>query len=61
MHTKEQLLRIAAVLAMTGMKRSTLYAEIRKGNFPKQIQLSSRCVAWKAESVKAFIESRSVA
>ena len=44
---------------MTGLSRSTIYAEIAKGNFPKQIQLTgSRSVGWYESAVVLWIESR---
>lgn len=58
--TKKQkrLIRIAAVLTMTGLTRSTLYSEINKGRFPKQIKLSERCCAWDQDAVEAWMAAR---
>ncbi len=58
---KEQLLRIATVLAATGLPRSSLYLAIKKGFFPKPVKLSERSVAWKRSEVDAWIESRQAA
>ena len=44
---------------MTGLSRSTIYAEMAKGNFPKQIQLTgARSVGWYESAVAQWIESR---
>ncbi len=54
-----RILRLKEVQRMTGLSRSTIYAEIAKGNFPKQIQLTgARSVGWYEEAVVQWIESR---
>mgnify|MGYP006324116847 FL=1 len=41
-----KLIRIKEVQAVSGLKRSTIYAYIKKRIFPSQIKLGKRCVAW---------------
>ena len=54
-----QLLRCPQVQHKVGFSRSTLYAEIKAGRFPKPIKLTSkRCVGWLAEEVEAYIQAR---
>lgn len=44
---------------MTGLSRSTIYAQIARGNFPKQIRLTgARSVGWHEQAVIQWIESR---
>ncbi len=44
---------------MTGLSRSTIYALIASGNFPKQIKLTgARSVGWHEHAVIQWIESR---
>ncbi len=44
---------------MTGLARSTIYAEIAKGKFPRQIKLTgARSVGWHESAVVQWIESR---
>ena len=40
------LLRLNAVMARTGLSRSTIYLRISQGRFPKQVPLDGRAVAW---------------
>lgn len=56
----QQLLRLPTVLERTGMKRSSLYAAVADGQFPRPIKLndSGRAVAWPAVVIDAWIESR---
>ena len=54
-----RILRLKEVQRMTGLSRSTIYAEMAKGNFPKQIQLTgARSVGWYESAVAQWIESR---
>jgi len=43
---------------MTGLSRSTLYAYIEMGKFPRQVKLGERCVAWVEEEVATWLEAR---
>ena len=53
------VIRLNTVKAVTGLSRSTIYALIKAGKFPKQIQLTSaRCVGWLESDVMEFITSR---
>jgi prophage regulatory protein len=54
-----QLLRLPDVMRLTGLSRTTLYRLIDKGQFPRQINISVRAVAWRASEVEAWIHSRS--
>jgi len=56
-----KLLRLRAVEEMTGLSRSSLYRLIQLDQFPAPIQLTgARAVAWVAEEVEAWIQSRIV-
>jgi prophage regulatory protein len=53
---QETLLRLPQVIAATGVKRSTLYAKMRVGTFPKPIWLGSpHAVAWLQSEVNQWI------
>ena len=54
-----RILRLKEVQRMTGLSRSTIYAEIAKGKFPKQVKLTgARSVGWHESAVTQWIESR---
>lgn len=55
---RETLIRRAEVEAQTGLARSTLYKLTAEGKFPKPVQLSARCVAFRASEVDAWIALR---
>lgn len=56
--TPAALLRLPAVMAITGLSRSSLYSAQRAGTFPQSRQLTRRCVAWSSAEVQAWIASR---
>jgi prophage regulatory protein len=54
-----RVLRLSAVQEITGLSRSTIYAEIKAGRFPKQFNLTSkRCVGFVAEEITAYIQDK---
>ncbi|MDM3871818.1 AlpA family transcriptional regulator [Porticoccus sp. W117] len=56
-----RLLRIKEVCSATGLPRSSVYEAIKKGAFPKPVQLTQRSVAWRSNEVQEWIESRPLA
>ena len=51
------LIRIKTVIAMTGLSRSTIYERMKRGEFPRSVQLSVRHVAWREREVLDWIET----
>lgn len=55
--TPDRILRIAAVLARTGLTRSTLYRKIQQGSFPKQVRIAVRCAGWRESAVTEWMRN----
>ena len=55
------MMKLKEVQKKTGLSRSTIYAYIDKGMFPKQVKLGERCVAWIDEEVVAWLDARVLA
>lgn len=53
----DYLVKLPAVLARTGLSRSTLYRDMEQGRFPAPVRISLRAVAWRASDIDAWIES----
>jgi prophage regulatory protein len=53
----DRILRIKAVLARTGLSRSTLYRKIQNGSFPKQVHISIRCAGWRESAINAWMRN----
>lgn len=54
----DRLMRRPEVENMTGLSRSTIYAWMGAGRFPKPVPLGSRLVAWRESDVLSWIEAR---
>ncbi|SFJ91479.1 transcriptional regulator, AlpA family [Sphingomonas sp. NFR04] len=53
----DRILRIKAVMALTGLTRSTLYRKMDAGTFPKNTRISARCVGWRESAVSEWLDS----
>lgn len=54
----EKHLRRPAVEAATGLSRSSLYAMMDSGDFPRPIRIGRRAVAWPESAVLAWLADR---
>jgi prophage regulatory protein len=54
----ERFWRLPVVLNNTGMKRSSLYRAIGKGQFPRQVKIGDRGIAWVESEVEEWIKGR---
>lgn len=54
----EKILRRPAVQDRTGLSRSTIYAMMSTGAFPKPVSLGMRAVGWPESEIIAWLESR---
>lgn len=52
------ILRRPKVEEVTGLSRSTIYAMMAEGTFPKPMKLGKRAVGWREEDVRAWLDSR---
>ncbi len=53
--------RLPTVLARTGLSRSSVYAAIAQGAFPRPIKLSARAVGFLSSEIDAWIAARAAA
>ena len=51
----EGLAKLRTVMHATGISRSGIYQKVKTGDFPKPVKLGMRSVAWRVESVRAWI------
>lgn len=55
---KNKLIKLNAVLAITGLSRSYVYALAQQDLFPKPVKLTERSSAWVEAEVQEWIEER---
>ena len=53
-----QFLRRKQVEHITGLSRSSIYAMMAKGTFPKQRKIGDRAVAWLKDEIDNWVASR---
>ena len=53
--TLNRFLRLPQVLELIPIGRSTLWAKIKKGEFPKPEKLSAKIAVWRESDIQAYI------
>ena len=54
----DELWNVRVISAKTGLARSTIYAYVKQGLFPRQRQLGPGRAGWRASEVRDWIASR---
>ena len=55
---EKSFFKLPTVQQRTGLSRSTIYAFISQGRFPKPVLLGARSVGWLNADIDAWIDSR---
>jgi len=53
-----RILRLPAVMDVTGLGRTTVYEQMAAGRFPKPIKLSERAVGWLEADIQNWLETK---
>jgi prophage regulatory protein len=56
--TEMQFLRRKKVEQITGLSRSSIYAMMAKGTFPRQRKIGDRAVAWLKHDIDDWVATR---
>ena len=51
----QKFVRLTEVKEVTGLSKSTIYARIAEGTFPKQIPIGPRLVVWVESDIQNWI------
>ena len=54
----ERLLRLPDVEARVGLRKSSIYDAMKRGEFPAPVKLSRRAMCWPASAIDAWIAGR---
>ncbi len=54
----ERLLRLNEVEMMVGLRKSSIYDAMRRGEFPAAVKLSRRAVCWSSSAIDRWISER---
>ena len=52
------ILRLPAVLELTGLSRTTIWRMVKRGEFPQPVALGARARGWRASEVQEWMNSR---
>ena len=55
---RDRLLRLPEVEQATGLRKSTVYLLMKRGEFPRCVQVTARCVAWPESRVLQWVQDR---
>ena len=55
----ERIYRRPDVEQLVGLSRSTLYAMMADGSFPKPVRLGKRAVGWRERDLRDWLDTRS--
>ena len=54
----KNLIKLTTVKSMTGLSKSSIYAMMQKGQFPKNVTIGARAVAWIEAEIQNWIEEK---
>ncbi|WP_235505665.1 helix-turn-helix transcriptional regulator [Variovorax sp. Root411] len=54
----DRLLRLPEVERLTGLRRSAIYEQMRRGIFPRSVKAGRRIAAWPESAVQSWIAER---
>ncbi len=54
----DHMLRAPAVMARTGLSRTTIWRRVRAGTFPAPLVLGQNSIGWPAQIITDWLESR---
>lgn len=54
----KRILRLGEVISRTGRSRSSIYADIERGEFPRPIKIGPRAVGWMETEIDSWIKER---
>jgi prophage regulatory protein len=50
------ILRLPAVMKLTGLSRCSIYLMISNGSFPRQVSLGARAVGWREFDIHLWLD-----
>lgn len=54
----QRIMRLREIMRITGLSRSSIYAMMDVGEFPKQVPLGLRAVGWIESEIQAWVDER---
>jgi prophage regulatory protein len=54
----DQLLRLPEVITLVKKSRGTIYVDMKRGDFPRSINIGRRAVAWRRSEIEDWLLTR---
>lgn len=54
----DKIHRLLSTLDITGLCRTSLYNQLKAGQFPEPVRIGARAVGWRESDLMAWVESR---
>lgn len=54
----ERLLRLNEVESIVGLRKSSIYDAMKRGEFPAPVKLSRRAVCWPSSKIEEWVQGR---
>ncbi|MFT0172092.1 helix-turn-helix transcriptional regulator [Paraburkholderia mimosarum] len=54
----ERILRLPDVMATVGVKKTTIYGWVKRGDFPLPVRLGARAVGWRERDLDDWLAKR---
>lgn len=54
----DRLLRMPEVVRLTGLRRSAIYEQMRRGTFPRSVKAGPRAATWSEVAIQSWIAER---
>lgn len=54
----DRLLRFPQVAAIVGLRKTTIYSLMQRGEFPQSVRLTTKAVAWPESAVLKWVQER---
>ncbi len=55
---QDKFIKVREVSEITAKHRSSIYADMAKGIFPKQYKIGQKAAAWKLSEINSWMQSR---
>ncbi len=55
---RDRLLRLSDVETVTALKKTTIYLLMKRGEFPRCVQVTPKAVAWAESAVLQWVQDR---
>jgi len=56
--SEKKVLRLHDVMAIVGVRKTTIYSWVKRGEFPAPVRLGARAVGWRESEIGDWLASR---